>query len=356
MPYRTPTAPPAGYYDPNIDSQVGAANRGLGDTREDSGTAGRRDTSDYLLNSAGIARGAARGGEDLSRQIAASRLGYDRAGQDLTVQEGTSMRGFDRAGSDLDQRSSRGGEDYSSSVQALTRNYSRLGGSQAQSQRAAGLTGGSAALQAAARRNANQAIDRAPIDQGFSRLTQDIGTARGRLGEDRSSAVDAFGRARGRLGEDRSSAESGFATARGRLGEDTADAQGRLNLDGAPPSAENPLGGRRFQDRTVQLSRAEREGGQFGIDAGRQRFFEAAGNGYTIPQRGEPGGQPSNEFSDAAGPYQTRSIGGVSRRVNPDGSVRALSPQDEDAARRRAASQGASRALLAAQRAARRRR
>jgi hypothetical protein len=353
-PYVSPVAPPAGYYDPNIDAQVGATQRGLGDTMEDIGTAGRRDTSDYLLQSAALGRQQTRGTQDLQVQEDGTVRSYDRAGQDLGVREADTTRSFDRSGADLDQQQARGTEDYGRSVQALLQSYQRLQGQQSQQQRAAGLSSGSAALQAAARRKANEATDQQPLDLGQSRLLQDVGTSRSRLGEDRTSAMDAIGLDRTRLGEDRTTDLTAIGTARTRLGEDSGDAMGQLDLAMAPPSASNPLGGRSFQDRTTQLTRAQREAAQFGIDAGQQRFNEAAQNGYTLPNRGEVGGAPSNEFQDAQGSYRVIQRGGISQRVNPDGSVRPMSAAELAAAaarQRRAAIAGSTAALAAARKA-----
>jgi hypothetical protein len=59
---------------------------------------------------------------------------------------------------------------------------------------------------------------------------------------------------------------------------------GRLALDYAPPDATNPLGGRRFQDRATQLTRAQREDTAFGLDTGAEKMFQATQSGWIPPE------------------------------------------------------------------------
>jgi hypothetical protein len=97
-----------------------------------------------------------------------------------------------------------------------------------------------------------------------------------------------------RLGEDFHSRGGALDTAQTRLGEDTNLRLGDLALKLAPPDENNPFGGRAFQDRTTQLTRARRENTQFGIDTEGQRDYQAAGAGWTPPE------MPKNEFIDPA--------------------------------------------------------
>jgi hypothetical protein len=70
---------------------------------------------------------------------------------------------------------------------------------------------------------------------------------------------------------------------------------GQLALDYSPPDANNPLGGRRFQDRTTQLTQAQREQAFFGQDVNAMKAFQASGSGWDPPQR------PANEFVSRRG-------------------------------------------------------
>jgi hypothetical protein len=278
VPYVAPD-PPAGSYDPAIDAQVSAAGRGLQDLTQDIGTQNLRDTVDYGLGRDSIQRQYDRGNQDLGAQRSQYETGYGRSVADENL-------GYGRTSTDLQTAASRGGEDYNRNVQMLTRQYSQIGDSQRQQQSRAGVLRGGAMLQAAAKRTANQATDRQPLDTSYGRFTADNQQAQTRLGADHTTTLgqlDLQGR---------------------RMGEDRDLAFGQLALTSAPPDASNPFGGRAFQDRTTQLTRAQREGSEFGLDAAGQRAYQAAGAGWVPPGRGEPGGMPSNEYVDAAGGHR----------------------------------------------------
>jgi hypothetical protein len=130
----------------------------------------------------------------------------------------------------------------------LQRGYQTLASQQRQQFQAHGLAYGGASLQAAAKRQANEAFDQQPID-----------------------------------------------LARARLGEDTGLQLGKLALDMAPPDASNPLGGRRFQDRNTTLTRAKREDASFGLDTAAEKVFQATQSGWvppTPPREFPKGGNP----------------------------------------------------------------
>jgi hypothetical protein len=134
----------------------------------------------------------------------------------------------------------------------LQRGYQTLASQQRQQFQAHGLAYGGASLQAAAKRQANEAFEQQPLD-----------------------------------------------VARARLGEDTGLQLGRLALDMAPPDASNPLGGRRFQDRTTQLTRAKREDASFGLDIGAEKVFQATQSGWVPPT-------PPREFPAGGNPVPRR--------------------------------------------------
>lgn len=300
-PYAVP-APPPGYYDPSLDAQQGAANRGLLDTTQDVGAANLRDTVDYGLGRDAIGRGFTRGTEDLGTQRDAVTRGYDRNVSDLN-------QGADRGLADLRTSAARGTEDHQSAIAGLLRRYGQLADSQRQQQGRAGVVRGGAMLQAAAKRQANQALDQQPLDQSFQRFTADNQQAQGRVGEDRTLGL-------GRLGEDKLTQLGALDTAGHRLGEDTTLAYGDLALKLAPPDANNPVGGRSFQNRTTQLTRAQRENFNFGLDVGAQKYYQAAGTGWTPPA------MPSNEFVDATGNHrQLQTRGNQTVAVDPSGKV-----------------------------------
>lgn len=280
----TPPLPPAGSYDPALDSQQYAAQRGLLDLSQNIGTANTRGIVDYGLNRDDILRGQTRGNQDLDAQQALLDRGYGRNIQDLQTSH------------------TRGRQDYDRSIQMLQRSYQQLGNRQAQQMRASGVAAGGAALQAAAKRAQNQAIDRQPLDTNYNRFVHDNTLSQTRAGEDHQTGLDQIG------------------LQRSRLGEDTQLGLGRLALQSAPPDASNPFGGRDFQDRTTQLVQAQRENSAFGLDVNAQRYYQAAGAGWQPPQAGQPGGQPSNEFRDASGnPYRIAIQGNQAVAYNPAG-------------------------------------
>jgi hypothetical protein len=222
-PYGTP---PTGSYDPALDAQLGAANRGLFDQ-----------------------------GQDTQTQ-------RERLGTDYNLQRGDLITAEDRAT-----------QDHQRALDMLTRNYSQLANRQAQGQARAGVMGGGAVLQAAAKRAANRALEQAPIDTAYSRFTAD-----------------------------------------------NQSAQGRLALQMAPPDAGNPLGGRAFQDLNTGFTRAQREGSQFGLDTAAEKAYQASGAGW------EPGKKPANEFIGPRGVYRGIRRGGTYFGVNPDGTIRFRRP------------------------------
>jgi len=253
-PYRPPT-PPAGSYDPALDAQLAAARRGLSDLQGQIGTQQARDVTDY-----------------------ASQL--EQIGRQTDYNEADLSKSWLRGREDIYRDRARGGEDYQRNVQMLTRRYDQLGRNQLQATNAAGVIRGGALLQSAAKRSENQALERQPLDTNYNRFMTDSSQAESRLGADYAQQ-----------------SQRNEAARTGQLG--------RLALDYSPPDPQNnPLGGRRWQDRTTQLTQAQREYAFFGQDVGAAKAFQASGAGWDPPQK------PSNEFVSAAGvPYQVR--GGV---------------------------------------------
>lgn len=245
---------PAGTYDPALDSQLGAAQRGYGNLQEDAATQSTRTLADLTFGQAQVGQG------------------YDRNVADLTQSR-------DRGLADLGTNRTRGTEDYNRNVQMLQRSYQQLAGRQQEQQNAAGVLKGGAVLQAAAKRKANEAIDRQPLDTNFQRFGQDIDLQTGRLNQD-------YGTQFGRLGEDRTSSLSQLALGASRGQEDAA----------------------------TQLRRGGVELGQYGLDIGAQKLYQATQTGYVPPTK------PSNEFRDKNGnPYRVIMVGKRKVRIGPDG-------------------------------------
>jgi hypothetical protein len=153
----TPIAPAPGTYDPNLDAQGRAAHRGLGDLIADVDTGKTNALDDYEI------------GTEANKTAAGRSL------------------------ADLLTARSRTGEDYNTTIGNLQRQYSNLGTQQAGAQRKAGVSHGGAVMQAAEKRAANEAIDRAPIDTAYKRFTDDSTLAEGRLADDKKVADETLG-------------------------------------------------------------------------------------------------------------------------------------------------------------------
>jgi hypothetical protein len=221
--------PPPGTYDPNLDSQAGASQRGLRDLLSDIGGG----TGDDPF---GTQRGRAQ--NDFTTGLGQIAQGRERNTEDYNTATGNVNTGYQRNLSDLLQARTRGGEDYGTNVQTLQRNYQNLGTSQAGQQRKAGVSRGGAAAQAAAKRQANEGIERAPIDTAYQRFMQDSTQTEGRLGEDKDRSL------------------ASLLTGYTRGDQDLTTQGDRLALGFT----------RQDQDWTTQLERAKREAGEFGRD------------------------------------------------------------------------------------------
>jgi hypothetical protein len=187
-PFQPPPIP-AGYYDPALDAQRGAASRGLTNTEQDIGLAGRRAGEDYGLDPNDPTYGYSTVGQ--------INLGYGRDTADLSTQ-----RTYE-------------GQDYDRNVQLLTRQYAQQGRQQAEQARKYGVTSGGIALLSAAKRNENQAIDRQGIDTAHTRAVAGFDTTGQRLTEDHTNAL-------GKAGSDYNRGVADRGTALGRAqSEDT---------------------------------------------------------------------------------------------------------------------------------------
>jgi hypothetical protein len=233
-PFTPDLTPPSGYYDPAIDAQVASTQRGYDDTADDAATAQRRAQQDYELGKTAI---------------------------------GTT---YDRGMADIGTNRQQTTEDRDTAVANLERSYQRLGNSQRQAQNARGVLTGGARLQAAAKRAANEALDRAPIDTAYTRAISGLDTSATRLGEDRDTQL-------GQLG-------IGY--------------------------------GRQTDDTATALARAGRENEQFKIDARASAAQQAATAGWSPYAL-----QPSNQFGQGASARQVVTRGNTVYVYGPDGRI-----------------------------------
>lgn len=178
-------APPLGYYDPNLDAQQRAETRGFENTSDDIGTALARAGVDLAATTARYGTDTTRAGEDYASGVAATERGAGRSLSDLILARG------------------RTGEDYKTTLANLQRSYDTLANTQGEGARKAGAeaTGGVYA-QAARKRAANQALDKAPIDTAYQRFMADSTTSENRLGEDKATSLADLLRGYNRTTED----------------------------------------------------------------------------------------------------------------------------------------------------------
>jgi hypothetical protein len=224
--------PPPGSFDPSLSAGLAATGRGLTDLLGSPVT----NPDGSVTYGGDIGRGIERAGADLTTSTDDIRRQQGRAQDDLRT-------GHDRTLADLLLAGQREGQDYSNRVGDLSRSYERLGESQGRSIRAAsagGIAGGGALAAALAKRTANMATDRAPIDLAHQRAGEDIATRTSRENEN-------------------------FGLASTRLGEDVSGQLGRLGTTYS----------RGVEDLNTQATRAQREGTQFGLDTLASEYYAA---------------------------------------------------------------------------------
>jgi hypothetical protein len=154
--------PPPGWYDPALEAQRRAAQRGYGDLQRDTELAGARAGQDYTFGREGLERNRDRGYEDVARQVA-----------------------------------------------LLTRNYQELGRTQAEGDARAGVINPAIAAKQMQIRAQNMAFDRQPLDMAQTRIGQDYSTGLGQLdvgyargGTDRATGLARAGRENVQFGLD----------------------------------------------------------------------------------------------------------------------------------------------------------
>lgn len=209
--------PPQGSYDPALDSALGQSNRGLRDLIADIGEGGTQ---------------RARALTDYATAMGQIEQQRGRNLEDYNTGTGNIETGYQRSLSDLLQQRERGTQDYGTNVSTLQRNFANLGIAQGEAQRKAGAMAGSGAnLQAARKRAANEAIERAPIDTAYQRFMADSNTSQGRLGEDRTRNLADLLRAYNRGDQDLTTQGGQLSLAYGRQGEDWATALQRAQRE-----------------------------------------------------------------------------------------------------------------------------
>lgn len=176
--------PPFMSYDPSINAEIRANQRGIEDINQDFQTQKKIDRQDYRQTSKDIRRGFNRGRTDL-------KFGAKQA-----------RRGFSEKRSDIRQTAQRGREDFRLQLGETFRKYGIVASNQAQQSNARGVGEGGSLAAGAAIRSENQARDVGKLELARSRQQEDIATALQRLGKDQREFGTEYGRTRERLRQD----------------------------------------------------------------------------------------------------------------------------------------------------------
>jgi hypothetical protein len=183
----TPTeiAPPFLSYDPSIEAQRRAAQRGLEDTEANVAT------KEHFAQT------------DLAHALAKLKTSTVRSRQDINR---TASRGLQTLGNQEQNELTTGARaqaDFNTSLANIARSFGQLGHRQAESANAAGtLDAGTQAASAAARAG-NQRLAEAPINTARGREEEDLATALQRIGTSRGQVTEDQGRSLTRTAQDR---------------------------------------------------------------------------------------------------------------------------------------------------------
>lgn len=165
--------PPSMTFDPALEAQRRAAQRGLEDTEADVKTKRHYAEKDLALALRGIRTNTTRHRQDLNRS-------FDRGNQKLANQESDTRRNAERQEQDFHTR-----------LADIGRQFAELGHRQGEGANVAGVNDAGTAAASAAARGQNQVRAEAPIH-----------TAEGRLHEDLMTALERIATAHGQLEAD----------------------------------------------------------------------------------------------------------------------------------------------------------
>jgi hypothetical protein len=238
--------PPAGSYDPALDAELRAAQRGYGDVQADTELATSRAAQDYGLGTDTIRRDTSRSLQDIATARANELAGYTQStGNELA--DYTQSMANEQAG-------------YDRNTALLSRQFQQLAGQEAQGARQAGVLSGGIALLSAAKHDSNQQVEQQGYDLSHGQAVAGMNLTH-------QQAVAAANLAH-------EQALAGYDTATSRTGENQDLALGDAGL----------TYNRGVSDRETALSRAGRENTAFGLDVGAQKAYQAAAQGWMPPK------------------------------------------------------------------------
>lgn len=176
--------PPFMSYDPSIDAEMRANQRGIEDINQDFRTQRKINRQDYRQTRKDIRQTFQRGRTDL-------RFGAKQA-----------RRGFSEKTADIRKSGQRGREDFRLKLGDTLRKYGIEASRTAQSANARGVGEGGTLAASAAIRAENQARDVGRLELARERQQEDIATALQRVNKDRGEFQTKYGRERKRLRQD----------------------------------------------------------------------------------------------------------------------------------------------------------
>lgn len=244
-------SPPTGTFDPALEAQRRAAQRGMHDTLQD--VASKEHFAEHDLATAlrSIKTEARRGRQNLGIKRSDSQRELD------TDRE----RGLERIGNqeaDTKRSAGRQTEDFNTQLANIGRQFQELGHRQGEAANAAGVNDQGTSAAAAAARAQNQIRSEEPIHTAQTRLNEDLATTLGRLGISRDQLESDYG-------VKVSDLERDYAIASSQLKQDRD-----FNREKAKTQAGREL----FEDkRTGQ--RARREGAITNLDLLEEEIYQA---------------------------------------------------------------------------------
>lgn len=187
--------PPSLTFDPAIEAQRQAAQRGLEDTRGDVKTGRHFAHTDLAEALRTIHTNAARKRSDITRET-------ERGQRKLGYQEQDARTTAGRSQADLQTRAERSQADFHTQLSEIARKFGDLGRSQGEAANAAGVNDAGTQAASAAARGRNQGLAERPVREQEQREEADIKQAQGRGNEDLATVLSRIGTGREDLSTD----------------------------------------------------------------------------------------------------------------------------------------------------------
>ena len=261
--------PPSMSYDPALEAQRRAAQRGLEDTEADVKTKQHYAERDLGLALRGIRINTGRKRFDANTE-------FQRGSTKLANQE-----------SETRQDAERQGQDFQTRLADIGRQFSELGTRQGEASNAAGVSDAGTAAASAAARSQNQGQAEAPIHVAQGRLQEDLMTALDRIAQSRGYLNQDHGLYLNRLATDRdiNRREARRETGRNLFGLNREDQ--RAKREGAIANADL-LEQEIFQARQNHpgaFTQTGQKNGQTGGSKPKQPTRPAVGSGQAAPKK-----------------------------------------------------------------------